>query len=112
MENTENVIFKLHSPMTIASGAALSELSLDFESLTTADLRAAQKIRALACDPKAIDAGSLMGGLRLDSEFQIAVGFLAACKGTPGLTQTDFLRLSMLDAVLLGEEAADYFFSR
>ena len=48
--------------------------------------------------------------LRLDSEFQIAVGWLAAQRGTPGLTQLDFLKLDIRDAVLLGEAAADYFF--
>ena len=101
---------KLHKPLTLSDNTVINELTLDFSSLTTADFRAAQKLRALISDGTAIDASKLMSVLRLDSEFQISVGWLAAQRGTPGLTQLDFLKLDMRDAVLLGEEAGDYFF--
>ncbi len=100
----------LKKPITLADGTTLDTLHCDFEALTTADMRAAQKIRALIVDGKSVDASKLMSVLRLDSEYQIAVGFVAATKGTPGVTSLDFLKLSMLDAMLLGEAASDYFF--
>ena len=101
---------KLKQPLTLSTGAQIEELSCNFEALTTADFRAAQKVRSLITDNKSVDVTRLMSTLRMDSEFQIAVGFVAACKGTPTLTQIDFLKLSMYDAVLLGEEASNYFF--
>lgn len=101
---------KLHRPLTLSDNTTISELTLDFSSLTTADFRAAQKLRSLISDAASIDASRMMSVLRLDSEFQIAVGWLAAQRGTPGLTQLDFLKLDIRDAVLLGEAAADYFF--
>lgn len=101
---------KLHRPLTLSDNTTISELALDFSSLTTADFRAAQKLRSLISDAASIDASRMMSVLRLDSEFQIAVGWLAAQRGTPGLTQLDFLKLDIRDAVLLGEAAADYFF--
>ena len=101
---------KLHRTLTLSDNTTISELTLDFSSLTTADLRAAQKLRALISDAASIDASKMMSVLRLDSEFQISVGWLAAQRGTPGLTQLDFLKLDIRDAVLLGEAASDYFF--
>ena len=99
---------KLHKPLKL-SDITIDELTLDFSSLTTADFRAAQKLRALISDGMSMDASKMMSVLRLDSEFQIAVGWLAAQRGTPGLTQLDFLKLDMRDAVLIGEAASDYF---
>ena len=101
---------KLHKPLTLSDSTTIDELTLDFSSLTTADFRAAQKLRALISDGMSMDASKMMSVLRLDSEFQIAVGWLAAQRGTPGLTQLDFLKLDMRDAVLIGEAASDYFF--
>lgn len=101
---------KLKQPITLSSGKTIETLNCDYEALTTADFRAAQKIRSLITDAKTLDASKLMSTLRMDSEFQIAVGFVAACKGTPDLTQLDFLKLSMYDAMMLGEGAGDYFF--
>lgn len=100
----------LKMPITLADGTAVEVLHCDFEALSTADMRAAQKVRSLIVDGKAIDATRMMSVLRLDAEYQIAVGFVAACKGTPGVTSLDFLKLGMLDAMLLGEAASDYFF--
>ncbi len=101
---------KLKQPITLSTGKQINTLTCNYDALTTADFRAAQKIRALITDAKSIDASRLMSVLRMDPEFQIAVGFVAACKGTPDLTQLDFLKLSMYDAMMLGEGASDYFF--
>ena len=101
---------RLHKPLTLSDKTTVDELTLDFASLTTADFRAAQKLRSLISDGLSMDASKMMSVLRLDSEFQIAVGWLAAQRGTPGLTQLDFLKLDMRDAVLIGEAAGDYFF--
>lgn len=104
------VEISLHKPITAQNGSELSAFKLEFEAITTADFRAAQKIKGLINDARQVDASELLAGLRLDSEFQIAVGFIAACKGTDGLTQADFLKLCMKDALMLGEAASDYFF--
>lgn len=104
------VTLDLLKPIHLSNGQEISQLQCDYDALTTADFRAAQKIKALVTDQKTVDPSKLSGMLRLDAEFQIAVGFVAACKATEGLTQIDFLKLSMLDAMLLGEQTSDYFF--
>ena len=102
--------FKLSKAIN-CSGCDISELNLDFEALSTADFRAAQKVRALISDSQSVDASKMFSVLRLDAEFQIAVGWIAACKGTEGVNQPDFLKLSLLDSLKLGEETSNYFFT-
>lgn len=105
------VELQLNKPIELSSGKVLECLNLDFDSLSTADFKAAQRLRGLISDAKTVDASKMMAMLRLDSEFQIAVGFIAACKGSVELSQADFLKLSMKDALLVGEAANDYFFA-
>lgn len=100
----------LKKPITTGSGEILNSLELDFESLSTADLKSAMRIKSMISDTNSVDASKIMAVMRLDNEFQIAAGFIAACKGTPGLSHPDFLKLSMIDAIQLGEAAYDYFF--
>lgn len=102
--------YTLKKPITLSDDTKLEKLTLDFDKLTTADFRAAQKLKSLVTDGKSVDASKLVSVLRLDPEFQIAVAFVAACKATPGLTQMDFLRLNMIDAMCIGEIANDAFF--
>ena len=105
-------MFTLKLSKTInCSGRDITELNLDFEALSTADFRAAQKVRALINDAQSIEASKMFAALRLDAEFQIAVGWIAACKGTDGVNQPDFLKLSLLDSLKLGEETSNYFFT-
>lgn len=103
-------ILQLSKPFAI-EGKEVTELKLDFDALSTSDFRAAQRLKAMISDSQSFDASKMMAALRLDSEFQIAVGYVAACKGTQGLTTSDFLRLPMVDALKLGEMAFDSFFA-
>lgn len=107
----ESETFKLSKAITLTNGQTITELKLKFEALTTADLRAASKIKSLIVDGKSLDVSKTLSILRLDPDFQMAVGFLAAIKGTEGLTQMDFLKIPLTDALLLGEAAADHFFA-
>ena len=86
-------------------------LTLDFDALSTADMKQAQSLRGLISDGKQVDATRMYAPLRIDSEFQIAVGWVAACKGTPELSNIDFLKLSIVDALQLGEAASDFLLS-
>lgn len=89
----------------------IDTLTLDFDSLSTADMKQAQSLRGLISDSKQVDATRMYAPLRIDSEFQIAVGWVAACKGTSGLSNIDFLKLGIVDALQLGEAASDFLLS-
>ena len=102
----------LSKPLKTADGKEIADLTLNFDALSSADLRQADRLRMQMTDAKAVDAGKMMSVLRLDASFQMAVGWLAACKGTAGLRSTDFLSVALVDMLLLGEEASDYFFAR
>lgn len=100
---------ELSKPFLVA-GKEITELTLNFEALTTSDFKAAQSLKAMISDSTSMDVSKVCSQLRLDSEFQISVGFVAACKGTEGLNRADFLRLPMIDALKLGEATFDNFF--
>lgn len=101
----------LSRPIKTADNKEIADLTLDFDALSSADLRQADRLRVQMTDAKAVDAGKMMSVLRLDASFQMAVGWLAACKGTAGLRANDFLSVALVDMLLLGEEASDYFFA-
>jgi hypothetical protein len=92
----------------VANECTLDTLVLDFDSLSTADMKQAQSLRGLISDSKQVDATRMYAPLRIDPEFQIAVGWVAACKGTAGLSNIDFLKLGLVDAMALGEAASDF----
>lgn len=102
----------LSKPLKTADGKEIVALTLDFDALSSADLRQADRLRVQLSDAKSVDTGKMMSVLRLDANFQMAVGWLAACRGTAGLRSTDFLSVALVDMLLLGEEASDYFFAR
>ena len=112
MTITTATTLHLSRPIKTADGKEIADLTLNFDALSSADLRQADRLRTQMTDAKAVDAGKMMSVLRLDANFQMAVGWLAACKGTPGLHAQDVLSVSLVDMLLLGEEASDYFFAR
>lgn len=87
------------------SAATFAKLSLDFDALSFADLRSCATIR------KMYDAGEMMEP-RTDFGFCVAVAFVAACKGTPGLLVQDVVNLSMEDVLALHDMAQDECFFR
>ena len=100
--------YKLEKPLTTISGQQITDLKLDFDALTMADLKTAQRIAKMVADG-GIDIMSTSP--RLDSNLRTGVAWVAAIKGTSGLQVNDVLTISLKDAVCLSEVAlTDYFF--
>ena len=105
---TKMIDYKLEKPLTTISGQQITDLKLDFDALTMADLKTAQRIAKMVADG-GIDIMSTSP--RLDSNLRTGVAWVAAIKGTSGLQVNDVLTISLKDAVCLSEVAlADYFF--
>lgn len=105
------ITYKLTKPITLLNGKEVDTLTLDYESLTLSDLRTANKIVGMIGDSTVgnIDNGSLSP--RLDPNLRTAIAFVAAIKGTPGLHVDDVLKVSMVDALCLGEDClSNYLF--
>lgn len=103
------VEYKLERELTTISGQQITELHLDFEALSMADLKTAQRISGMVADGSNIDVMSTSP--RLDSNLRIGIAWVAAIKGTRGLQVNDVLTLSLKDAVCLSELClSDYLF--
>lgn len=104
------ITFKLEKEITTISGQQITELQLDFESLSMADLKTAQKISRMISEPSA-SVEAMSASPRLDPNVRIGIAWVAAIKGTKGLQVNDVLSLSMKDAICLSECAlSDYLF--
>ena len=103
------VDYKLERELTTISGQQITELHLDFESLSMADLKTAQRISGLVADGTNIDVISTSP--RLDSNLRIGIAWVAAIKGTKGVQVNDVLAIGLKDAVCLSELClSDYLF--
>lgn len=103
--------YKLNAPLTLLNGKEITELDLAYDQLTLSDLRTANKIVGMIGDSNVgnIDNGTLSP--RLDPNLRTAIAFVAAIKGTPGLRVDDVLKVSMVDALCLGEDCmSNYLF--
>lgn len=95
----------LSKPITVEIGKETKELrvlQLNFEDLSVADLRQIQKMENMISS-QSTSASDMATPKKLSFDFQLASGFLAAVKGTEGLTIDDFTRLSMTDALALAQ---------
>ncbi len=99
----------LTKPLTLQNGTEITELSLDFDALSTADFRQIRRLEAQITDGTRVNVNEFIGGLELSDSFRIATGFLAAVKGTPGLRVDDFTKLPLKDATRIGSAAAFFF---
>lgn len=103
------VDYKLERELTTISGQQITELHLDFEALSMADLKTAQRISGMVADGSNIDVMSTSP--RLDSNLRIGIAWVAAIKGTKGLQVNDVLGIGLKDAVCLSELClSDYLF--
>lgn len=103
--------YKLNKAIKLLNGNEIDTLTLDYDALTLSDLRTANKITNMIGDSivGTIDNGSLSP--RLDPNLRTAIAFVAAIKGTPGLRVDDVLKVSMVDALCLGEDCmSNYLF--
>ena len=97
---------KLKKPFSIADGKEITELHLDFDALSVSDFRQAKKLEAIIVGSGSFDLNDAVKGKMFTFEFQLASGFIAALKGTEGLTIDDFTRLNMADALALAQQSS------
>ena len=97
--------YKLSKPITLINGNEISEIVLDWDALTMADLKTSNKIAKMITDPSLGDVDTSTLSPRLNSDLRIAIAWCAAIKGTPGLMVNDVLKISMIDALCLSEES-------
>ena len=103
--------FKLNKPITLTNGNEISELNLDYDALAMPDLKTANRIAKMIDESSAGDVDNSVVSQRLNPNLRIAIAWVAAIKGTPGIMVNDVLKLSMVDAMCLGEDAlANYLF--
>ncbi len=95
----------LTKPFKLMDGKEITELSLNFEELSTADFRQIRKLESQISDNLSVDAQSMAKPRNLSFEFHLASGFVAAVKATDGLQISDFTRLPMRDAMNIAESA-------
>ena len=98
------VEFKLQKKLKLANGNELDALQLDYEALTMADLKTANRIAKMIGE-QSVEMDASMASPRLNSDLRIAIAWMAAIKGTQGLMVNDVLNLSMVDALCLSEDA-------
>lgn len=104
------ITFTLEKELTTISGQTITELQLEFNSLSMADLKTAQKIARMVSEPSS-SVEAMSASPRLDPNVRIGIAWVAAIKGTKGLQVNDVLALSMKDAICLSEVAlSDYLF--
>lgn len=96
----------LSKPFKLESGKEITEFNLKFEELSVADFRQICKFEAQISDTQSVSMMEALNDRQLKFEFQLASGFLAAIKGTEGLSASDFSRLSMKDSIMLAKTAS------
>lgn len=98
--------FILSNPFKLQSGKEITEFSLRFDELSVADFRQICKFEAQITNAQSVSMMDAVNDRQLKFEFQLASGFLAAMKGTDGLKEDDFTRLSMQDSLALAKVAS------
>lgn len=96
----------LSKPFKLQDGKEITELSLQFDEMSVADLRQVKKLETQIIDDKSVDATDMAKPKSLSFEFQLASGFLAAVKGTDGLLVSDFTRIPMTDSIAIAKVAS------
>ena len=108
-----NTTYTLNKPLALTNGNEITELNLDWDSLSYADLKTANRIAKMIDESSAgsVDNGTVSP--RLNPNLRIAIAWVAAIKGTQGIMVNDVLKISMVDALCLSEEAlTNYLFFR
>ena len=97
----------LSKPFQLRNGNEISEFHLDFDSLSVADFRQVSRLEGMISDNRTVELDEAFSK-KVSFKFQLASGFIAATKGTPGLTVEDFTQLPMKESLDLAQSA--YFF--
>ncbi len=96
----------LSKPFRLKDNREITEFALHLDELSVSDFRQIRKLEAQISDNQIVDAESMAKPKNLSFEFQLASGFLAAVKGTEGLSIDDFTRLPMTDAMNIARTAS------
>lgn len=95
----------LTKPFRLENGEEIREFQLNFDDLSVADLRQVGKLEGMISS-QTTSAADMATPKKLSFNFHLASGFLAAVKGTNGLSVGDFTRLPMTDAMALAQAAS------
>lgn len=96
--------YGLSKPISLMNGNEISELNLEWDSLSMADLKTANKISRMVDDNSIGDMDNSSVSQRLNPNLRVGIAWCAAIKGTPGLMLNDVLKISLVDALCLSEE--------
>lgn len=106
-----SIKYELNSSIKLMNGNEINELALDYDKLSCGDLKTANRIAKMIAESSTNDVDTSKLSPRLDPNLRIGIAWVAAIKGTPGLTVNDVLQLGMLDALCLSEQVlSDYLF--
>ena len=99
--------YDLHKNITLDTGETINKLELDFDSLAFVDLKNAKKVKAMLADATSQGLSNPIAASspRFDDELRIGIAWVAAIRGTKGLSINDVLKLSARDAMELSEVA-------
>lgn len=106
--------FTLSKPITIEAmngSETISELELDFDSLSLSDIKAAKKIKSLFTESRAGIIDNSTVSPRMDEDLRIGLSWVAAMKTDSRISYNDILKLNARDALELSEVAlSEYLF--
>ncbi len=103
--------YNLERSIQLIQGDTLTELDLDFDRLNLQDLKTAQKVKDFfAPTPTVGGVDNAALSPRLDPNLRIGLAWTAAMKCDKRISINDVLNLSAKDALILSEEALQYFF--
>lgn len=102
--------YELTKAITTASGANVTALELDFESLSLADIKNARKVKAYLGDEKVGEVSTGTLSPRLDVNLRIGLSWIAAMKTNKELSIMDVLTISAKDALALADCGLEYLF--
>lgn len=96
----------LSKPFKLQNGNEINEFHLQLDELSVGDFRQIKKLESMVSNVTGVDANDMAKPKNLTFEFQLASGFLAAVKGTEGLSINDFVRIPMIDSMAIAEVAS------
>lgn len=104
--------YKLQKPIKSMSDEDITELTLDYDALTLADFKTANKVASMISESQTGSVSNSDVSPRLNSDLRIGVAWAAALKGTKGIAIHDVLQLSLVDAMCLSEDALSSYLFR
>lgn len=102
--------YTLAREIKLIQGDTISDLELDFDKLNLQDIKVAQKVKDFFSERTLGGVDNAALSPRLDPNLRIGLAWTAAMKCDKRISINDVLSLSAKDALILSEEALQYFF--